>query len=134
MSSWRRSYSSPSKVEWTTKKSGKRRRIATLQNLNIREVQKPEGEIHEYRVYIKTEASWATLTKIDEELTQWVKSCLSGQFKMYRTRCRQWSCLTSIKLESESDLMMFMLCHREHVRKIFRMVDEPTKGSSAVNV
>lgn len=133
MTSWRRSYSTSARTRFTSKHTGKRRNTAVTQNLNIRDVQKTEGEEHEYRVYLSIENNWSRLDKLDQELTSWIKSCISGRYKIYRIRQGKFSAISSIKLESESDLMMFMLCHREHVRKIFRMVDEPAKGSFATN-
>lgn len=131
--SWRQSYSTPKMNHFNSRQSGRRSRLASRQNLNVREVQKKEGEIFEYEVFISQERTWSVLDKLNIELTNWLKSCLSSQYKIYRIRSKKLAAIKSIKLESESDLMMFMLCHREHVRKIFKMVDEPVKGSSTIN-
>lgn len=119
----------------STVRKYKRHKNASTQNLNIREVQRVEGEPYEYAVYLfTTKGNPQKLHQEHQEVVEFVRSCLAGQYKIYKQKIDCYPTplagVKCIKLECEADLMMFMLCHREAIRKIFKMVDEPATGSS----
>jgi hypothetical protein len=119
----------------STVRKYKRCKDASTQNLNIREIKKAEGEQFEYTVYLFThKGNPQKLNKEHAEIGEFVRSCLAGRYKIYKYKLDCYPAkltgIKYIKLESEADLMMFMLCHREAIRKIFKMVDEPATGSS----
>jgi hypothetical protein len=111
----------------TTRKNGRAKKAAT-QALNIRDIPNKNNEPYEYVVYLFTRTvNWRETKVAHDAVIEFCRSCLNG-FKIYKTMLQSYPetpGINCIKLESESDLMMFMLCHREHVRKIFRLVNEP---------
>lgn len=115
--------------KWNSKRSGRRARNAEVIKLKPREVSAKPDEIFEYHLFFTDFfANKAQGDKVNTEVTQWLRTCLASPFKVYRERLSKFTFITSVKLESESDLMMFMLCHREYVRKIFKLVKEPSQG------
>jgi len=107
-----------------------RSKKAADQTLKIRDIPKNGNEPYEYVVYLFTKLDSKNRKHIEEghkAVVDFVKSCIS-EYKIYKTKINTYPesiGINCIKLASESDLMMLMLCHREHVRKIFRLVDEP---------
>jgi hypothetical protein len=88
-------------------------------------VAKPD-EKFEYQVFFKSYLYNHKLgDSINTDITQWLRTYLASPYKVYRERIAPYALIKSIKLDNEGDLMMFMLCYREHVRKIFKMVKEP---------
>jgi hypothetical protein len=100
---------------------------ASMQTLKIREVQKSANETYEYVAYLFTRSdNYRDTKKHHDAVAEFCKCSLTG-YKIYKTTLATHPVITGInciKLASESDLMMLMLCHREHIRKIFKLVDE----------
>jgi hypothetical protein len=112
----------------STVRKNSRAKKAGVQELKIRDIVNAKNEPYEYVVYLFTRTpNWRETKVAHDAVIEFCRSCLNG-FKIHKTTLQSYPETTGvnyIKLESESDLMMFMLCHREHVRKIFRMVNEP---------
>lgn len=104
-----------------------RAKKAGAQSLKIRDVVNASNEPYEYVVYLFTRSVKYRETKIAHDtIAEFCRSCLTG-FKICKTILNVYPevhGINFIKIKSESDLMMFMLCHREHVRKIFKLVNE----------
>jgi hypothetical protein len=100
---------------------------AASQTLKIREVKKSANETYEYVAYLFTKPNDVRDTKKHHDLIADFCKCSLNDYKIYKTSLSKHPDMIGInciKLASESDLMMLMLCHREHIRKIFRLVDE----------
>jgi hypothetical protein len=112
----------------STSRKNSRAKKAGTQALKIRDVANTNNEPYEYVVYLFTRLpNWRDTKTAHDTIMEFCRSCLNG-FKIHKTMLVSYPetvGINYIKMESESDLMMFMLCHREHVRKIFRLVNEP---------
>jgi hypothetical protein len=114
----------------SVKRKHSRSKKAADATFKVREVPNTKKEPYEYVVYLftKQQTRGQKLENDHKAVVEFVKSCIAD-YKIYKGKLDAYPeavGVNCIKLATESDLMMLMLCHREHVRKIFKLVNEPT--------
>jgi hypothetical protein len=116
-------------------RNASRSKKASRPVFKIREIAKVANEPYEYVVYLFTQDdNLSTLIRSHAQVVEFVKNSIAGQYKICKHKIAEPTVMgvNCIKLELESDLMMLMLCHRDSIRKIFKIVDE-TEISSTSN-
>lgn len=104
------------------KLKAKRKMKQAQQGPKVRELDRVDGQF-EYMVFFtarrmrKAGAERQTSTVLD-----FLKNSCMGKNKVvyHKHPWYRMDVIDAVKLESEDDLMMLMLCHRESVRKIFK--------------
>lgn len=109
---------------WTSKRTGRRARLARACQSGVRNIVNNDTkftyELFFYRVLSDEQLSFGN------SLSKWAKINFAGEYKIHRFK--HWNnkrYIDRIKLSEDSDLMIFMLMHKEKVRKVFRYVKEP---------
>lgn len=117
------------------KRARARLRQKTRNPVKVREISTP-GSTWQYVVYFFTEASRpaSSLAPLHRTVMEFIRTSLSGQFKMVLKNPKWYNrsikVLNYVKLMDEGDLFSLMLCHREAVRKVFRITNEEAGKAS----
>lgn len=110
--------------KWTTKRTGRRARIARVVKDGVRNVVNNETPF-EYELFFFKIVN-EEFFSFSNGLSKWSRDNFAGQYKIHRYKHHNKKrYAASIKLTEDSDLMIFMLMHKEKVRKVFRYVKEP---------
>jgi hypothetical protein len=109
--------------KWTSKRTGRRAKLAKIVKQGAREVVNETSFAYELFFFKNTSDEYFSFSN---GLAKLAKNNFAGEYKIHRyTHHNKKRYASSMKLTEDSDLMIFMLLHKEKVRKVFRYTKEP---------